>query len=281
MFGKNIAFFGGNVSTASAFDPDAEAYINQVLTVGGTLTDDEKTAVNQLTLDVKAAGIWDKFDILMPILGGNANSSKINLVEPTNTNTDWDYLGSPSFSSTGIKGNGTDAAVRSIWKINNLAKAKNNDAHTALYSKYFAGGNTAIRINGTLDTSAGYIKMMASQAGSSYGGMYTENFLNQWNPGASAFEGMMYADTNGTNQKFYYQNTLRGDRSNTPGTFTNNSGLALFSVYWFDYSASRVYDERHPDEIRLFSIGAKLTDSEKDLYYTAVVNYQTTLGRQI
>ena len=207
MYPFNIGIIGSQKSLAP-LDPDVQAYIDKVLAVGGTLDPNEQGAVTVLTAALKDAGIWDKLDIFLPVLGSTAASCKINLKEPSNDTYDWDYLGTLEFSKYGIKGNGVDGAVRSLWKINSLVKSTQDDAHVTLYYKYFAGG-PASKLNGTLDTDVpGYNKYMASQAfgSQSYGGMYTDSFNSLWNPPIDQFEGLMYADTDGSTQKFYYSN---------------------------------------------------------------------------
>lgn len=265
----------------------AEIYIAKVLAVGGSLTTTEQNAVIQLVDDLTAAGIIDSFDIILPILGGTSASSKINLFDPDNTLYDWDYLGSPTFSSTGIKGNATNAAVRSLWKMNGLAKANNTNAHISTYLKYYSGGSG---LTGVIDTSTSpYVKApVCGYYGGSYGGMWTDSFGGQWNPGAASFEGFMYSDirygaTSEQAQKFYYNNILRGTTTNVPLTFSNDSGFALLNLYWYVQNATHVYNgEFSNDEYRFFSIGEKLEGSTKRTdFYNAVETFQTTLGRNV
>lgn len=260
----------------------AEIYLAKVLAVGGTLTTTEENAVIQLVDDLETAGIINKFDIILPILGATSASCKINLFDPNNTLYDWDYLGSPSFSANGIKGNATNAAVRSLWKINDLTKANNSNAHVTTYLKYYSGGSG---FTGVIDTtSLPYAKIPVCGAyGGSYGGMWTDSFGGLWGPGAASFEGMMYSDTNGSTQKFYYDNILRGTSNSTPRVLDyNSSGFALLNLYWYVQNATHVYNaEFANDEYRFFSIGSKLNDTERTDYYNAVETFQTTIGRNV
>lgn len=267
----------------------AETYIAKVLAVGGTLTTTEQNAVIQFVDDLETIGIIDDFDIILPILGGTSASCKINLFDPDNTLYDWDYLGSPTFSSTGIKGNATNAAVRSLWKINGLAKANNTNAHISTYLKYYSGGSG---LTGVIDTAGSpYVKApVCGYYGSSYGGMWTDSFGSLWAPGASSFEGFMYSDnrygaTSEQGQRFYYNNILRGNTSLAPSSFTNDSGFALLNLYWYTQNATHVYNgEFSNDEYRFFSIGKKLeggSGTKRTDFYNAVQTFQTTIGRNV
>lgn len=256
-----------------------DAYLAKVLAVGGTLTSTEEGAVYQLVDDFEAAGIIDKFDIFMPILGGTDASCKINLFDPNNTLYDWDYLGTPTFSSTGIKGNGTDAAVRSLFKINDLQKATPTDSHLAYYKKYYALNDA--HLEGCLDTEAGYIKMAYCYYYGPYGGMWTGNFSSSVS--VTDFNGLVYSEgrSSAPLQRAYINNTLKSSMNETPGTFSSTSGLAMLSIYWFIQNASHVYVERNPDEIRSWSIGSGFTDTQRTDYYNAIETFQTTIGRNV
>jgi hypothetical protein len=81
---------------------------------GETLTLLEKTAVNQLVIDLKNYNLWDYFyDVagayvgaLYPFVGGTSGSTKVNLASPGNRIINWSST--MSFTSLGILGNGVD-----------------------------------------------------------------------------------------------------------------------------------------------------------------------------
>jgi hypothetical protein len=283
MFSTGFAFLKNVTASGGGYDPDAEAYFTQVLAVGGSLTTPEKNAVNQLVLDFKAAGIYNKFDIFLPVLGNTAASSKINLVEPSNATYDWDYLGTPTFSSTGILGNGTDAVVRSIWKINNLVKSQIGDSHWAVYQKYNFNAN-GFYVNGTLDTDAGYIKFglgVWDALSGMYGGIYQDQFSFGGLTGADA-QGLVYMEAeNSSLASYYIANSLITSNTNTQSAFSANAGNALLGLYWPGFNANNIYSEYSTNEIRSFSVGSYLSSGQRTAYYNAVQTYQTALGRQV
>ena len=68
------------------YDPDAQAFFTAESTAGVTLTTTQKTAVNNLVVNLKAANIWTKFKAIYPIVGGTATAHKFNLKNPADTN---------------------------------------------------------------------------------------------------------------------------------------------------------------------------------------------------
>jgi hypothetical protein len=77
-----IAVLFTNISLklyAQTYDPDALAFFTAT-----TITDNiQKNAINQLLIDLKAAGIWIKIKAIYPMVGGNAATHNYNLKNPT------------------------------------------------------------------------------------------------------------------------------------------------------------------------------------------------------
>jgi hypothetical protein len=51
-------------------DADATAYINAVVTAGGTLSAGDETAIQTLYTDLKTAGVYSKLTRMYPLTGG-------------------------------------------------------------------------------------------------------------------------------------------------------------------------------------------------------------------
>ena len=60
--GIGIDVFGAGI------DADALAFFARVTAAGGTLSGTEKTAVNQLVLDMKAASIWTSMKAVLSLI---------------------------------------------------------------------------------------------------------------------------------------------------------------------------------------------------------------------
>jgi hypothetical protein len=84
-FSKFIILFD-SAKKNIVYDIDAQLFFDAELLAGVTLTDNEKNAVNQLVLDLKAANIWSKMQFLYPFVGSTATAQKFNLKDPRNLN---------------------------------------------------------------------------------------------------------------------------------------------------------------------------------------------------
>ena len=135
------------------YDADAQAFFDRVTTEGGTLSNTEKLAVNQLVLDMKDDGIWSKMKAIYPMVGASAASCAQNLKSSsftgTFTATGWD------FASTGAKPNGNSAYMDTALNPNGFLNIDN--FHISYYSRTqstsFSGGAIGQGIlNGSFNT---------------------------------------------------------------------------------------------------------------------------------
>jgi hypothetical protein len=112
-------------------DPDAQAFFDRVTAAGGTLSATEKTATNQLVLDLKANSLWTPMKAIYPMVGASAAACAQNLKSSsftgTFTATGW------TFASTGMKPNGTSAFMNTNY--NASASGSLNSAHISIYSR--------------------------------------------------------------------------------------------------------------------------------------------------
>jgi hypothetical protein len=112
MFGVGVGVRVGGftpVSSGGGFDPDAQAFFDRVTTAGGTLSETEKDATNQLVLDMKSAGIWSSMKAIYPMVGAS-----VNLLSYSNTFSDsaWTKLGTTILSTNNLDPNGGYTASR-------------------------------------------------------------------------------------------------------------------------------------------------------------------------
>jgi hypothetical protein len=106
----NLPFFTIG-SVLSEFNPDAQEFFNAVEGGGDTLTDLEKSAVNNLVNNLQDAQLWSVFDAFYPFVGGTSTSCKWNLLNPVDSDAAFrvTWVGRMAFSSTGILGNSTNS----------------------------------------------------------------------------------------------------------------------------------------------------------------------------
>jgi hypothetical protein len=101
--------------TSASYDSDAQAFFTSASITDTT----QKSAVNQLVIDLKAYGIWTKISALYPFVGGTAESHKWNLKDPRDLNVAFRLVFSGGWihNSNGITGNGTNAYADTFLSV--------------------------------------------------------------------------------------------------------------------------------------------------------------------
>lgn len=252
-------------SLAASNDADAQAFID----AAGITDATQKSAVNQLVLDLKSANIWTKMKAIYPIVGGTASTHKWNLKDPRDLDAAYrlTFATGWTHSSTGM----TPVNAYANTFFNPSAITNNN--HISLYIRtnideakidmgvYNAGPGRAFDIEARISNTAYY--------GNHVPGIFSTYSITD----SRGFH--INTRTTSTNQKGYLNgvlkvtNTSSGTQSISANTYIgarNDAGTA-------NYYATKQY--------AFASIGDGLTDTEAANFYTAVQNYQTTLGRNV
>lgn len=257
----------------AAYDADAQAFF----TAAGITDNTQKTAVNQLVVDLKTYGIWTKMKAIYPFVGGTATTHKYNLKNPLDTDAAFRLVfnGGWTHSSTGVLPNGTNGYADTKLVLNTLLRDNNS---TGIYSRTNSGAQVADY--GVYDTGVQGSVQLAIRGTDD--NLYVRNGSNNLD---------FFANTNSSG---FFQNTRRDSsniiisRNTTKTTIsraaTDNS--AYFSnVQTFPIAALNLagtilsYSNR---EYAFMYIGnSSLNNTELDNYYTAVQAFQTTLSRNV
>jgi len=234
LFKSNVKVVGG-----ASTDPDAQAFI----TAAGITDATQKSAVNQLVLDLKGYSIWTKMKAIYPIVGGSASSHKWNLKDPRDLNAAFrlTFATGMTHSSTGFTSNGASGyANTNLIPLNVMT---NNNTSFGIYSRSNLDGlgyDTGIQVAGSC------VFALVTR--------YLNNYI--------------------TDQ--YINTTNRISASNTDSLSGTNIPFLICCIN--DSSTPRYYSTR---EYSFMYLGDGLTDTEAANFYTAVQNYQTTLNRQV
>jgi hypothetical protein len=264
--GLGLGLFGG-----TSFDADAQAFFDRVTTAGGTLTTTEKTATNQLVLDMKSAGVWTSMKAVYPMVGASAAACAQNLKSSSFTGT---FTSGWTFASTGVTPNGTSAYM-----------------------------NTGLNISSNLSLTSTHLSFYSRTniANSSYGSEFVENsaynaiqvcilrIRNSVSGGNQYFtigsdNAAGVANTNGlgltigiasslTLRKVRQNNTLKATSTNLNTGILNNTNLFI--------GGSTLAAQYSQNQCAFASIGDAITDIQSDNLYTAVQTFNTTLSRQV
>jgi hypothetical protein len=249
-------------------DADAQAYINRVYTAGGTLTNTEANAVNQLTIDMKAAGIWTAMKAVYPMVGSSAAACAQNLKSSSFTGT---FSSGWTFASTGVTGNGTSAYMDTALNISTQLTLNTNSA-----SGYY-------RTNVIKNASSG--AYVSTNNCFYFGTRYTGSvfYAGSQQEGTSLLTGANLDSTG------FYQlnrnaiNSVKLFKNNTTiasSTASNTGALPNFNFLLSALNGSTISDYDNK-ECAFSSISDGLTDTQASNFYTAVQTFQTTLSRQV
>lgn len=257
------------VAFPSGVDADAATFIAACHTAGHDLTANEQTYLNTLVVDLKAAGVWTKCIAIYPIIGGVAATVVINLKNPGTYNLT--LIGSPTVSDNGIDWNGSSQYAKTgIIPSSHLSQ---DDCHISYYSRD--------------DISFTSVDMGASDDGS------FKNALQLTSGNASTILSCrVNCDTAVTKEVsdslgFSCANRQASDNfdvwrssSKTDGTQAS-TGLCGYELYIGAKNGGGNANYRSNRECAFATIGTKLTDTEAGDMYSAIQDFQTSLGRQV
>ena len=270
-----IATHGIVASQMSGFDADAQAFFDRVTTAGGTLSATEKTAVNQLVLDMKSYSIWSKMKAIYPMVGASAAACAQNLKSSSFTGT---FTSGWTFASTGATPNGTSAYMDSGLVPSSQLTA--NSTHISYYSRTNTTTNNGVEL-GVWDTGYNNGLELATYRNSSFITDKTYSFLNSTSgrisAGSQNSQAFFIASRTASNNAFVKRNNT------TIGTLTTTTTTALSSNNIYlggsnDFGTPASFSTK---QCAFSSIGDGLTDTEASNFYTAVQVFQTTLSRNV
>jgi len=259
------------ISDSVSYDAAAQAFFDRVATAGGTLSATEKTATNQLVLDMKSAGIWTSMIAVYPMVGASAAACAQNLVSSSFTGS---FTSGWTFASTGVTPNGVSAYM--------------NTGLIPSIDFSVASNSTSI-----------YIRTESINAGSQVGtqsvaGPETRNWLfvrydaTNYHEIRNNRSIIASVTTPATSQGFWVNNR---PNINNIKLIRNGSTLISSAVIQASFSTQSIYlgainssgtaTEFTNRQSAFLSIGDGLSDTNASDFYTAVQTFQTTLSRNI
>ena len=257
FFGFQKAGFG------PTYDADALAFFDRVTAAGGTLTTTEKTATNQLVLDMKSAGIWTSMKAVYPMIGASAAACAQNLKSSSFTGT---FSSGWTFASTGVTPNGTSAYMdTALAPSGNLSL---NDSHMSYYSRTNATGGVFFEMGVEVGaTNKSWIAI--NVVGNTYVQINSDTTVVSI--ANSDTRGFYIADRVNSTQHSVFRNNVKTTNS------VNSVGLNTSNIY-VGATNPGLYSNK---QCAFASIGDGLTDTQASNFYTAVQAFQTTIGRQV
>lgn len=264
----NFVLFSGD--SFAPFDAAAQAFI----TAAGITDLTQKKAVNKLVLDLKAASLWTKLDVIYPFVGGTAGAHAVNLKSPGTFDITWTGAG-VTHDANGITGNGTTAYGNTGF---NPTSAAGNFSLNASSIFAYVGVNNPVN-NGRFIS-------VASGAGTNRAGlMRTATVLigaDGINCGAignlginvaAEFRGPVLASRTSSVLQTIYQNIGSQTDATASVAIANDSFFVLARNFGGADNFSDV-------NLRLAMIGGAMTGTDWTNLKTISDNYNLALGRR-
>jgi hypothetical protein len=271
MFGVSLGIRVGNTSiSGGGVDADAQAYFDRVTTAGGTLTTTEKTAVNQLVIDLKANGTWTPMKAIYPMVGSSAAACAQNLKSSSFTGS---FSSGWTFDSNGATGNGTSAYMDTNFTPNTSLTL--NSGHLSFYSR--TNNTTGIDDIGAYNGTADLINMrlIINLSGTLYCDLNNGTTARIAVVNSNSLGFYLGSRISSTAFKVFKNNTTFGTNSNL-----NTGSQPTIPIYIGSSNATgtKNYSNR---QCAFASIGDGLTDTQAAALYTNIQTFQTTLSRAI
>jgi hypothetical protein len=259
-----------SIPAGGSFDADAQAFI----TAANITSSTQRTAINTLVVNLKADGLWTKFDVIYPFVGGSASSHKFNLVNPADTDAAFRavFVGTWAHSAQGVSNVGETSHIDTKYK-HSTDLASKTSMHLSFYSRTNSSGGYDIDVKST-----GKMRtLLAANGGSST---------------AYGYHGSAISATNANSQGLY---TLTRQSATALKLFKNTTQLDVTQTD--DISASTLNDQNiwlgtdndggttngnyTGREYAWFSAGDGLSDADITSLQSRVQAFQTALSRNV
>jgi hypothetical protein len=253
-------------SPGPLIDPDAQAFFNAITASGGTLTTTEQSAVNTLVIDLKGYGLWNKMIGLYPVVGTTSTTQLFNLKTPTLYNLGFNGTWAHTAGGAEPSANGY-ATTGIIPSVINFQLS--GSVHYSMYiTEDFGGGAYDM---GSFNSGQDWAVISEFfNNNTTYIG--TGTFFTTANGGSTKKNWLWTND--GTTSSIYRDGGLIGSGAKTIG-----SGSAVEIVISANNNNGSIVDFGRRSWA-LASIGLGMNSTEAFNYNTAVLMFQTTLGRQ-
>lgn len=264
IIGDLLNFFG-------VFYPETRAF-----TQAAGITDiGQVMAINYLVDELKyKSNLWINSYAIYPIVGGNANSHKFNLLNPQDTDVAYrlNFVGGITHSSNGIQGNGTSGYANTFFNPTSAGVSLNNFGVGC--NSLTNSESLAVDIGGRQAAATGSTQMLIRYSPNTY-----QFRINNNNAGTLTSSGATTSIGNfGMNRLNSTQ--LRFTRNGTTSVFTQASGtltnaditlMALNTNGTISSYSARLYT--------FFRIHQGLSDADEIAFQNIISQYNTLLGR--
>lgn len=261
--------------TVSSFDSDAAAYLADVLSAGGTLDATISGATNTLFTELKSEGLYNEITLMYLFLGGTAGSCSIMADRTSGTTYDLTYINSPTFSSDGYKGNGTNTGANTQYPADSQPSSRFNHIYVSDdndFKSYLCGGGGGNQNNIILDF------------GANNTGYFGYGSQNTWSPIGTTFQrenGNLIGSIVAATSLVAYQDEVQVLNLGAVSNTNQNRYLSIGTDNRVDvpgFGGNSANDTTN-GTIKSYAIGNALTAAQCVKFSELINDFQTTLGR--
>ncbi|HYH14632.1 MAG TPA: hypothetical protein VD794_05415 [Flavisolibacter sp.] len=246
-------------ATASAFFTRAESV--------GTLSTDEKDAYSQLVDSLLSAGLYNRFRVLKPYLGGSAAVAALNAISSSYTSS---FIGSPIISTTGATFNGSTQYENIPFNLSEIMLVEKNNISVGIYIR---SGLNEGWVFGAADASSG-LQLNPRYENAAYG--YNGSLEAPITVANTSAQGLYTLSRVSSNDSRLYKGAAQiGPTEAT----TNNAGLPAQNVYVGARNLNGAANSHFQGEVGLFFIAAGFNPSEMIVINNIFQTFLTSLGR--
>jgi len=250
-------------------DSGATAYLNAVVTAGGTVNSTMSAATYTFYSTIRSAGILAKMYRMYPFMGGTANAHRVEGVSPSvNSGT---FTGGWTHSVSGATPNGTNAYMTQSPTI------------APSVSSTFGFGAYVNQPNGDKTIMGSYSDDNVNQG---YAAISLANATNQWAAGSNDNLSAAVLATKTITQGYFAVSRL----SDTQIVQKQNTGTSVVTIAKVLDTQEQLIGARSDNgapadyfnkRLAFVFQAQNLSSAELDTLYNAVQTYQTSLGRQV
>lgn len=257
----------------SASDSDAQAFLTAAGITDGTIV----AAIDDLVIDLKAAGIWTKCNTIYPFVGGSAAAHKFNLRDAQDTDGAYriTWSGTLTHDSNGVTGDGSTGY--GVTNLNCSSILTVNDTHIAFYSRTSTSGANIYEL-GAFSSNSSQIRLASRNSDNAYTIMYgagSNDLQSVFNADGRGF----YVGSRRANNdlELYKNGSSIGTNTGTTTSTLPNAPMGILCTYREGVGAIALAAKN----LAFASIGSSLTDAEVSDFNTIVQAFQVALSRNV
>jgi hypothetical protein len=239
------------------------------------ITGSEAEAIITLVTDLEDNNLWSKMKVIYPMIGGNADTMKYNLVNPQDTDAAYriTWTGSNTFDSNGVTfGGNTSSYGDTHINLSASAAFNQNSGHLSFYNRQVPTGEGYMGYR-DFSSPSSVTNISVTAASGSYGGWC--GVVDYRGDISTVVGQILISRTNSSTENTFVNGTL--EISSSLGSQPKED----LPIYLGAIKQTTGVGATTDSTCAFVSVGDGLSSSEVSTFYTIVQNFQISLGRQV